>query len=180
MMHSFKAYPSDMEVGMAAEALVTAHPCLKEPGSVSGWYGWKVCLKYKMGNYRTRLARSGCLEVSINAGRRSRNDPDKEHPHSNIKRARRAEVNYLPNFPNGQNQASLEEMRQEMRQEVQKSERNLLLIEKLMHTTFSLRRQEIVKDNPLVKDFLEKWPALQIQSQVKHSIFLFSACNHVA
>lgn len=88
VMHSFRPYPSDRELGMAVEALVTAHPCLKEPRSRSGWYGWKVSLTFKMGNYHTKLARSGCLEVFVNAGRRSRNNPDKEHPHSNIKRAR--------------------------------------------------------------------------------------------
>lgn len=64
-----------------------------------------------MGNYRTKLARSGCVEVSVNAGRRSVNNPEGEHPHSNIKRARRAEMNYLSNFPRGEDQVSLEDMR---------------------------------------------------------------------
>ena len=45
-MHSFKAYPNDNEVSMVADALVTASDlCLKEPGSRTGWYGWKNCLK---------------------------------------------------------------------------------------------------------------------------------------
>ncbi|CAM4568429.1 unnamed protein product [Leuciscus chuanchicus] len=166
LIHSFKPYPSDKDVGMAAEALVKAHQCLKEPGSENGWYGWKISLKFKMGNYRTKLARSGCLEVSVNTGKRSKNNPDKDHPHSNIKRARRAEVNFLPNFPKGQNQASLEEMRLDILHEVEKSEKNLLLIDNLMQMTFSLRRQEIVQENPLLKDFLVKWPALRIESQV--------------
>lgn len=172
VMHSFKPYPSDRDVGMAAEALITAHPCLKEPGSVSGWYGWKMSLKFKMGNYRTKLARSGCLEVSVNAGKRSKNNPDKDHPHSNIKRARRAEVNFLPNFPRGQNQASLEEIRVEILHDVEKSEKNLSLIEGHMQTTFALRRQEIVQENPMVKDFLVRWLALRIESQVKKKKYL--------
>lgn len=79
-MYNFKPYPNDKDVSMAAEALVTAHPCLKEPGSASGWYGWKVSLNFKMGNYRTKLARSGCVEVSVNTGKRSINNPDKEPP----------------------------------------------------------------------------------------------------
>lgn len=108
--NSLKPYPSDREVGMAAEALVTSHPCLRETGSRNGWYGWKVCLKFKMGNYRTKVARTGCAEVSINTGRRSHTNPDNEHPHSNIKKARHAEVNYLPDFPRGESQASLEQM----------------------------------------------------------------------
>ncbi|RXN04057.1 gypsy retrotransposon integrase 1-like protein [Labeo rohita] len=123
VIHGFKPYPSDRDVGMAAEALVKAHPCLKEPGSENGWYGWKISLKFKMGNYRTKLARSGCLEVSVNTGKRSKNNPDKDPPHSNIKRARRAEVNFLPNFPKGQNQASLEEMRLNILHEVEKIEK---------------------------------------------------------
>lgn len=166
VMFNFKPYPCDNDVGMAAEALVTSHPCLKEPGSVSGWYGWKMSLKFKMGDYRAKLSRSGCLEVSVNAGKRSKNNPDKEHPHSNIKRARRAEVNFLPNFPKGESQASLEEMRLQIMDEVQKSQQNLRLIEMLMQKTFALRRQEIIQENPHVKDFLEKWPALRIESQL--------------
>lgn len=60
LMHSFnKTYPSDKEVSAAAEALVTKHPCLKEPGSQTGFYGWKNSLKRKMGNYRTKLSRAG-------------------------------------------------------------------------------------------------------------------------
>ncbi len=64
-MQSFNLYPNDREVGNAAEALVTALLCLREHGSESGWYGWKVCLKFKMENYHTKLARSGSVEVSI-------------------------------------------------------------------------------------------------------------------
>uniref|UniRef100_A0A3P9ASN3 PB1 domain-containing protein n=1 Tax=Maylandia zebra TaxID=106582 RepID=A0A3P9ASN3_9CICH len=166
VMHTFKAYPSDGDVSLAAEALVTTHPCLKEPGSRNGSYGWKTSLKFKMGNYRTKLARSGCVEVSVNAGRRSVNNPEGEHPHSNIKRARRAEVNYLPNFPRGEDQISLEDMRVQIKNEVEKTEPNKVMIEKLMQTTFALRRHEIVQDNPMVKNFLEKWPALRFDSQV--------------
>ncbi|TKS66099.1 Sterile alpha motif domain-containing protein 3 [Collichthys lucidus] len=162
-MYNFKPYPHDKEVGMAAEALVTAHPCLREHGSKNGW---KVALKFKMGNYRTRLARSGCVEVSVNAGKRSRTNPENDCPHSNIKRARRAEVNYLPNFPRGENETTLEEMRVQIIQETEKTERDQILIEKLMHTTFALRRQHIVQGSPQVREFLENWPALRMQSQV--------------
>ena len=107
-MHSFKAYPNDNEVSMVAEALVTRHLCLKEPGSWTGWYGWKNSLKFKMGNYRTKLSRAGFHEVAVNSGKRSRNNPDKQAPHTNIKRA---EANFLPNFPRGEDGASLEQLR---------------------------------------------------------------------
>ncbi|ROL44210.1 hypothetical protein DPX16_3681 [Anabarilius grahami] len=83
-MHSFKAYPSDKEVAKAAEALISKHPCLTEPGSHCGWYGWKTSLKFKMGNYRTKLSRSGCEEVAVNSGKRSQNNPEKFHRITNI------------------------------------------------------------------------------------------------
>lgn len=171
-MYSFKPYPSDSEVGMAAEALVTSYPCLSKPGSRTGWYGWKVALKFKMGNYRTKLARAGCAEVSINTGRRSHSNPDNEHPHSNIKKARRAEVNYLPDFPRGESQASLEKMRQDIIQEVEKTEKDQMLIEKLMQKTFALRRKDIVQGSPQVNDFLERWPALKMESQVEKIFYV--------
>ncbi|KAK7918883.1 hypothetical protein WMY93_010167 [Mugilogobius chulae] len=163
---NYKPYPTEKNIAMAAEALVTAHPCLKEKSSECGWYGWKWSLQYKMGNLRTKLARAGCLEVSVNSGRRSHNNPDKDHPHHNIKKARRAEVNYLPNFPKGQDATTLENVRLQIMQEVERSEKNLLLIDKLMQMTFALRRLEIVKENPMVGDFLNRWPALRIDSQI--------------
>lgn len=52
----YKVYPSDKEFNEVAEALVTTHPCLKEPGSVTGYSGWKTSLKYKFGNFRTKLS----------------------------------------------------------------------------------------------------------------------------
>lgn len=165
-MHNFKPYPHDKEVAMAAEALITTHPCLREQGSRSGWYGWKVALKFKMGNYWAQLARSGCAEVSVNAGKRSRTNPRNDSPHSHIKRARRAEVNFLPNFPSGENEVTLEEMRVQIVQEMEKTEQDLMLIDKLMHTTFALRRQHIVQESPRVREFLENWPAWQMHSQV--------------
>lgn len=54
-IYALKAYPTNAEFEAVASALVRAHPCLKEQGSVSGWCGWKNSLKFKMGNYRTKM-----------------------------------------------------------------------------------------------------------------------------
>ncbi|XP_037832052.1 uncharacterized protein LOC108247045 isoform X3 [Kryptolebias marmoratus] len=63
----FTAYPSSAQVSCVAEALVTKYPCLKEPGSFSGYYGWLQRIKYKMANYRTKLRGFGVPEVTCNA-----------------------------------------------------------------------------------------------------------------
>ncbi|XP_048861283.1 uncharacterized protein LOC125730418 [Brienomyrus brachyistius] len=151
---------------MVAEALVLKYPCLKEAGSETGWNGWKNSLKFKMGNYRSKMRRAGCSEITVNAGKRSRMNPDNESSHSNIKRPKRAEVNFLPNFPQGENPSTLEQLRQKVVDEMKKAEKNLPLIKKMMQTTFALRRQTIVKTCPPVKELMELWPALKMESEV--------------
>ncbi|XP_026100116.1 uncharacterized protein LOC113070979 [Carassius auratus] len=166
VMYGYKAYPSDKEIAMVAEALVVKHPCLKEAGSQTGWNGWKNSLKFKMGNYRSKMRRAGCPEITVNAGKRSAMNPDNESSHSNIKRPKRAEVNFLPNFPQGENPSTLEQLRQKIVDEMKKAEKNLPLIKKMMQTTFALRRQTIVKTCPPVKELMELWPALKMESEV--------------
>ena len=177
-IYGFKAYPSDKEVAMVAEALVRKHPCLKEAGSDNGWNGWKNSIKFKMGNYRTKMRRAGCQEVAVNAGKRSRKNPENEPSHSNIKRPKRAEVNFLPNFPQGENPSSLDLLRQAIVEEVKKTERNLPLISKMMQNTFALRRQTIVMTSPAVKELMDLWPALHMQSEViwVNSFICFYLC----
>lgn len=96
-MYKYTSYPSGKQFGLAAEALVKKHPCLKEKTG-TGYDAWKNSLRFKMGNYRTKLSRAGLKEVSVNAGKRSRLHPTAPPPHSQIKRPRRGEVNYLPNW----------------------------------------------------------------------------------
>ncbi|XP_010901889.1 uncharacterized protein LOC105029970 [Esox lucius] len=165
-IYNFKAYPNDKQFAKAAEALVNKHPCLKEPGSRTGCEGWKNSLKFKMGNYRQKLRRVGFPEVAVNGGKRSKHRPNSEPARSNIKRARRAEVNFLPNFPQGENEASLERQRLEMVHEMTKETRDLPHINQNMHNTFALRRQEIVKSSPPVEHLQTRWPALFLEDQV--------------
>lgn len=103
---------------------------------------------FKMGNYRTKMRRAGCQEVTVNAGKRSRRNPESEPSHANIKRPKRAKVNFLLNFPQGEDPTSLEHLRQAIVEEVKKTERNLSVISKMMQTTCALRRQTIVMSCP--------------------------------
>jgi len=52
---SYTAYPTGVQVLSVVEALVEKYPCLKEPGSFNGLYGWQQRIKYKMGNYRAKF-----------------------------------------------------------------------------------------------------------------------------
>lgn len=165
-MYSFKAYPTDEEFASVAQSLTSKHPSLSEPGPQPGWYGWKNSLKFKMGNYRTKLRRAGCEDVAVNGGKRSKNNPAGESSSKNIKRPKRGEANYLPNLPDGHNETSLEKARNVLQEEMKKKKRNETLTAQMMDQTFPMRRQEIVKTKPAVLDLLERWPALFTERQV--------------
>ncbi|KAK0137978.1 hypothetical protein N1851_025786 [Merluccius polli] len=92
-MYSYTAYPSQEEYDIVAQSLIEKHPCLGEPGSAKGWYCWKFSLKFKMGNYRNKLRVAGCSELKVNR----RSSGLKQKP----KKAKKAKVNFLPDFPEG-------------------------------------------------------------------------------
>lgn len=96
----FCAYPTSQQISSVAEALIQKHPCLKEPGSFSGFYGWQTRLKYKMGNYRLKLRSLGCPEVAVNSAKNKRP--------AAVKKPKKAEINYLPPHPSGVTIQSLE------------------------------------------------------------------------
>lgn len=58
------------------------------------------------------MRKAGCQEVTVNAGKKSHKNPENEASHCNIKRPKRAKVNFLPNFPHGENPTSLESVRE--------------------------------------------------------------------
>lgn len=160
---SYKAYPSDTQVSSVAEALILKHPCLKEPGSSSGYHGWKISLKFKMGNYRSKLRNNGCTELMANSLKRK--DGTEKKPAKNIKKPRKAEVNYLPDYPEGETAATLEKERVILLDELKKKGNEKVVLEK-MAQTFSHRRQEVVLDKPLVAEFKARWPGLFSETEV--------------
>lgn len=170
-MYKFLAYPQDEHFTMVAEALIGKHPCLAEPGSTTGCYGWKNSLKFKMGNLRSKLCRCGMADVLVNSNKRTLQNTDSLPPGKNLKRPRRSETNFLPNFPQGQDALSLESFRQVLENEMKKSSPNAVHVNQLMSQTFSLRRKEIVEDQPSVKLMLERWPALFRKQQVSKQVY---------
>lgn len=171
-IYSYKAYPNFRELGTAAEALVTKHPCLRETGSNSGYGGWTNSLRFKMGNLRTKLSKAGIKDVAVNSGKRSRSNPEASPSRANIKRPRRGEVNFLPNLPQGHTEESLEAQRLAMVEECKKTDRDMSLINRSMQSTFALRRDEMVKTEPPIADLKERWPALFTEAQVSQILLL--------
>uniref|UniRef100_A0A4W6E0B6 Uncharacterized protein n=1 Tax=Lates calcarifer TaxID=8187 RepID=A0A4W6E0B6_LATCA len=160
----YVAYPTSAQFVDVDEALIQKHPCLKEPGSYNGYYGWQQRLKYKMASYRTKLRGLGYPELDVNSLRKKR--PHEKAPAKNVKKPKKSEVNYLPPHPQGEMEESLEYERVELLSEVQKSNPDLQLMEELMTATFSQQRKEIIGDEPFISVVLDRWPAFFNERQV--------------
>lgn len=152
-----KVYPTDQEFEEVAEALLSSHPCLREPGSANGYGGWKVSLKYKLANYRRKLKRLGCPEVEINS--MTHKPADKSSPAYGVKKPRKAEVNYCPSYPSGETAETLERIRETLISEAKKRN-NEDTVGAMMTKTFAHRRQEVIRDVPMIEVFKCRWPAL--------------------
>lgn len=163
-IYEYTAYPSSLQIGEVAEALTQKHPCLKEPGSFNGSYGWAQRLKYKMNNFRSKLRGLGCPEVKVNSLKRKQTYD--QYQSKNLKKPKKAEVNYLPPHAQGESTASLEKERVELLSEMMKRDNSKVVAQK-MAKTFSLRREEIVKEVPAISDCMKRWPALFTEAQVR-------------
>lgn len=162
-MMKYTKYPKDYQCEEVAAALTRVHPCLGQLGSKTGFWGWKQSLKYKMQNYRTKLGRLGHPEIRVNSLKHKREGQGKAA--AKIKKAKKAEVNYIPLHPKGETKESLENERVALLSEMKKRD-NQMIIKAKMEKTFSLRRLEIVEERPMIEDFKNRWPALFEESEV--------------
>ncbi|XP_046886263.1 uncharacterized protein LOC124474307 isoform X2 [Hypomesus transpacificus] len=167
-MYTYTAYPSGAQISDVADALCMKYPFLKESGSFSGIYGWQQSLKYKMANYRTKLRGFGVPEVMCNALKRK--SPADQKSAKSIKKPRKAEVNYLPPYPAGENEEIQEQERIQLLTEVRKRDNSKVIKDK-MGKTFAHRRNEIVNQSPSIEDINARWPALFEASQIQDEFY---------
>ncbi|CAL8258511.1 unnamed protein product [Arctogadus glacialis] len=173
-IYAYAAYPSSAQISLVAEALVNKYPCLKEPGSFAGYYGWQQSIKYKMANYRTKLRGYGVPEVMCNALKCK--SPADQKPAKSVKKTRKAKVNYLPPYPGGEDEKSQEQERLQLLTEVRKRDNNTLIKER-MAKTFARRRNEIVNLSPSIEDIKARWPALFEASQIQDEFHRITTVN---
>ncbi|KAF3858999.1 hypothetical protein F7725_021398 [Dissostichus mawsoni] len=100
---------------------------LKEPGSFSGYYGWQQSIKYKMANYRTKLRGYGVPEVMCNALTRKR--PAEQKSAKSVKKPRKAELNYFPPYPAGEDEESQEQERIQLLSEIQDEFQRITMVQ---------------------------------------------------
>ncbi|XP_049433395.1 uncharacterized protein LOC125889421 [Epinephelus fuscoguttatus] len=107
----YTAYLQNHQIDVAG-ALTQKFPCLRDL-SATGYYSWMISLKYKMANYRTKMRDIGCPEMTVNALKNKSRD-ECFHSAKNVKKAKKAEVNYCPSHPTGETDDSLENLRVEL------------------------------------------------------------------
>ncbi|XP_060920037.1 uncharacterized protein LOC132994000 [Labrus mixtus] len=110
-----------------------------------------------MANYRTKLRGYGVPEVLCNALKRKSSADQRSA--KNVKKPRKAEINYLPPYPAGEDENSQEQVRIQLLSEVMKRDNNKIIKEK-MAKTFAHRRNEIINHSPCIEDIKARWPAL--------------------
>ncbi|XP_063042899.1 uncharacterized protein LOC134437337 [Engraulis encrasicolus] len=159
-LFEIKTHPNIGECAIVAKALVEKFPCLKEPGSTCGWYAWKYSISFKMGNFRQQLRIAGSVELSVH--KRSASG-DSKRP----QKAMRSEVNFLPEHPQNRTMEMLEQDRNDLQSEMKKKNVDWKKVDALMDSTFSLRRKEVIREEPLVKDLKTRWPALFTERQIE-------------
>ncbi|KAK0151964.1 hypothetical protein N1851_006663 [Merluccius polli] len=127
----FTAYPTGVQILAVAEAIIEKYPCLKEPGSFNGLYGWQQRTKYKMGNYRAKLRGRQLAIPELEVNTLKRRCSSEEGSLKGFKMPKKAEVNYLPPLPFGETEETLEKERLDLLKEIKKKNNERAINEKL-------------------------------------------------
>lgn len=112
-----------------------------------------------MGDLLAELRWCGLASVSVNGNKKIQQNSNGDPPAKNLK-----SKNFLPNFPKGEDKLTLKNSW--LKNEIKKGSANGLSVNHRMNQTFSLRRKEIVKEQPSAKQMLEHWPPLFCKQQV--------------
>lgn len=123
-----------------------------------------------MANYRSKRRASGSLEVAVNAGKRGKRGGG-QPANKAIKKAKKGELNYLPNLPEGFQMEALEDARNAVVDELKKRAPDNHIVKQNMDLTFALRRKEVVEKEPAIQAMMERWPALFTQQQVNALVY---------
>lgn len=158
-MFSFSVYPTKKHQEQVAMELIKKHPCLKDPSIGTCYDSWAMRRHHKVGNYRSKLKETGCNKVMVNKKRGGKDG------RNCLKKAKRCEINFLPDIPAGQCNKSLLNEKAALQEEMKKRHHNNAFINTKMELTFSLRRKEIVNEEPPIADVLAQWPVLFLEEQ---------------
>ncbi|KAI2646867.1 Guanylate cyclase [Labeo rohita] len=127
-----------------------------------------------MPNIRSKLHKAGCIDVTVNGGRKGKYCPEGQPPKQNIKKYEEMKL-----FTS---QISLWDRTKYLLKKIGncllKKSPNKTLVAHKMDQTFPLRRKEIVETEPPIRTMLERWPALFTEREV-FAEFTRIACKNL-
>ena len=167
-IYKMTAYADQDQLKEVAEALCKVYPGISDKVSTKGCQMWLNSITYKMAAYRQVMRKLGRLDVEINGNRRcitTQRNMSALPPAKGIKKARRGEVNWQPDLPDGEDETSLEQHRMSMITEMKKARPDATMLSKLMVFTYAQRRLDINSQVP-VSALQERWPALFRHAEV--------------
>ena len=91
---------------------------------------------------------------------------EKQDPCKRMKNASWGILNYLPNLPITEDEASIERHKKIIQSEYKRSHRDSVKLNELMDLTFPSRRRSIVSEHAVVTDILVNYPCLSEEEQV--------------
>lgn len=93
----------------------------------------------------------------VNAGKWGGHSADGEPASKMIKKAKKSELNYLQNFPEGFDYVALEDAREDLVNEMQKKKPNGPLMQQKTDMMFALRREDVVESQPAINNMVERF-----------------------
>ncbi|XP_071061694.1 uncharacterized protein [Pseudochaenichthys georgianus] len=149
------------EMEEVAQSLIKTHPCSSEKRSCTGCGRWKTSLKYKLSNYRTHLRKQQKSDSEL----LKKQTCGKEKCSFWRQKGKESRGEFCPTYPIAETEESLEAMQRALLLDAKKRN-NRDIVKLKMEKTFALRRHEVVRDGPMVEDFMARWPALFEVSEI--------------
>jgi len=156
---SFTAYPSKAQRDEVCSAVLSEFPHLREPIG-SGFDGLSQSMKDRLKSARRDMA-DDVLEIKEVKRRKPMNCP------TTLKKPKKGEINWQPNYPEGEDEASVDRHIEFMLKESKKSPhcQESVVVSSKMDITFAARRQIINAKCP-IPQLRDRYPLLFSKNQI--------------
>lgn len=156
---SFTAYPSKAQRDEVCSAVLSQFPHLREPIG-SGFDGLSQSMKDRLKSARRDMA-DDVLEIKEVKRRKPMNCP------TTLKKPKKGEINWQPNYPEGEDEASVDRHIEFMLKESKKSPhcQDSVVVSSKMDITFAARRQMINAKCP-IPQLRDRYPLLFSKNQI--------------
>lgn len=135
-------------------------------------------LKFKMDNFRSKMHQLGRPDVA-NGGKHGQFTTKGDPPNKDMKKPRKGEIKFLPEYPEGIEDHHMEEAREDLVYEMMKAKPDGSVIKKWMDVKFALCRKEVVKDKPTISRIMPRWSAVCHRMPGLYHCFEFSFTMHI-